>query len=280
MKVANDIRFLGSGPRCGLGELSLPENEPGSSIMPGKVNPTQCEAMTMVCAQVRGGAERGGAGRGGAGGPAHVGAKGWGCTESWRARRWWQQRAGGGGWWGSLRRVGRIRHASFVQLRIGCRAWWVLVMVSSRLPVPRRAAALCPAPSCQVMGNHVAATVGGSNGHFELNVFKPMLIRNLLHSTRLLGDACASFTDNCVVGIEVGAGPRAGAGGRGSGSKAGWRVAAARGGYGRRHSQWQLSPAGLHPWPRGESVACAAPVKFPLQPRPRRRPTRSASASC
>ena len=96
MKVANDIRFLGSGPRCGLGELSLPENEPGSSIMPGKVNPTQCEAMTMVCAQV--------------------------------------------------------------------------------------------------FGNHVAATVGGSNGHFELNVFKPMLIRNLLHSARLLGDACASFT--------------------------------------------------------------------------------------
>ncbi len=103
MKVANDIRFLGSGPRCGLGELSLPENEPGSSIMPGKVNPTQCEAMTMVCAQV--------------------------------------------------------------------------------------------------MGNHVATTVGGSNGHFELNVFKPMLIRNLLHSTRLLGDACTSFTDNCVAGI-------------------------------------------------------------------------------
>lgn len=103
MKVANDIRLLGSGPRCGLGELSLPENEPGSSIMPGKVNPTQCEAMTMVCAQV--------------------------------------------------------------------------------------------------MGNHVAATIGGSNGHFELNVFKPMMIANLLRSTRLLGDACMSFTDNCVVGI-------------------------------------------------------------------------------
>lgn len=105
MKVANDIRFLGSGPRCGLGELSLPENEPGSSIMPGKVNPTQCEAMTMVCAQV--------------------------------------------------------------------------------------------------MGNHVAATIGGSNGHFELNVFKPMLIRNLLHSTRLLGDAADSFTVNCVAGIKA-----------------------------------------------------------------------------
>jgi len=105
MKVANDVRFLGSGPRCGLGELSLPENEPGSSIMPGKVNPTQCEALTMVCAQA--------------------------------------------------------------------------------------------------MGNHVAATIGGSMGHFELNVFKPMLIRNLLHSTRLLGDAAESFTENCVVGIKA-----------------------------------------------------------------------------
>lgn len=105
MKIANDVRFLGSGPRCGLGELALPENEPGSSIMPGKVNPTQCEAMTMVCAQV--------------------------------------------------------------------------------------------------MGNHVAATIGGSNGHFELNVFKPMLIRNLLHSARLLGDAAESFTDNCVAGIQA-----------------------------------------------------------------------------
>ena len=105
MKVANDVRFLGSGPRCGLGELSLPENEPGSSIMPGKVNPTQCEAMTMVCAQV--------------------------------------------------------------------------------------------------MGNHVAATVGGSNGHFELNVFKPMLIRNLLHSARLLGDAADSFTENCIAGVKA-----------------------------------------------------------------------------
>ena len=103
MKVANDIRFLGSGPRCGLGELSLPENEPGSSIMPGKVNPTQCEALTMVAAQV--------------------------------------------------------------------------------------------------MGNHVAITVGGSNGHFELNVFKPMMIANFLQSARLLGDACQAFTDKCVVGI-------------------------------------------------------------------------------
>ncbi|XP_060819080.1 probable fumarate hydratase, mitochondrial isoform X1 [Bombus pascuorum] len=104
MKIANDIRFLGSGPRCGLGELSLPENEPGSSIMPGKVNPTQCEAMTMVC--------------------------------------------------------------------------------------------------CQVMGNQVAVSIGGSNGHFELNVFKPMIVANTLRSARLLGDACASFTKNCVVGIK------------------------------------------------------------------------------
>jgi fumarate hydratase class II len=105
MKVANDIRLLGSGPRCGFGELRLPENEPGSSIMPGKVNPTQCEALTMVCAQV--------------------------------------------------------------------------------------------------MGNNVAITVAGSNGHFELNVFKPVMIHNLLHSIRLIGDACVSFTDNCVVGIEA-----------------------------------------------------------------------------
>lgn len=103
MKIANDIRFLGSGPRCGLGELSLPENEPGSSIMPGKVNPTQCEAITMVCAQV--------------------------------------------------------------------------------------------------MGNHTAITVSGSNGHFELNVFKPVMAYNLLQSIRLIADSCRSFTDNCVVGI-------------------------------------------------------------------------------
>eukprot|EP00743_Colponemidia_sp_Colp-15_P000778 GILK01000859.1.p1 GENE.GILK01000859.1~~GILK01000859.1.p1 ORF type:complete len:509 (-),score=98.72 GILK01000859.1:173-1699(-) len=103
MKIANDIRFLGSGPRSGLGELSLPENEPGSSIMPGKVNPTQCEALTMVCAQV--------------------------------------------------------------------------------------------------IGNHVAVSVGGSNGHFELNVFKPVMIKNVLQSTRLLGDAAKSFTNNCVNGI-------------------------------------------------------------------------------
>ncbi len=103
MKIANDIRFLGSGPRCGIGEISLPENEPGSSIMPGKVNPTQCEAMTMVCAQV--------------------------------------------------------------------------------------------------MGNHTTVTVAGSNGHFELNVFKPVMIYNVLQSIRLIGDACRSFADNCVLGI-------------------------------------------------------------------------------
>ncbi|KAJ3633380.1 hypothetical protein MTP99_010333 [Tenebrio molitor] len=103
MKIANDIRFLASGPRCGLGELSLPENEPGSSIMPGKVNPTQCEAITMVAAQV--------------------------------------------------------------------------------------------------MGNHVAVTIGGSNGHFELNVFKPMMVANVLRSIRLLGDSCKCFTTNCVDGI-------------------------------------------------------------------------------
>lgn len=105
MKIANDIRLLGSGPRCGLGELLLPENEPGSSIMPGKVNPTQCEALTMLCAQV--------------------------------------------------------------------------------------------------MGNHVAVTIGGSNGHFELNVFKPVIIHNVLQSIRLIADGCKSFTDNCVVGIEA-----------------------------------------------------------------------------
>jgi fumarate hydratase class II len=105
MKIANDIRWLGSGPRCGFGELSLPANEPGSSIMPGKVNPTQAEAMTMVC--------------------------------------------------------------------------------------------------CQVMGNHTAITIGGSQGHFELNVFKPMMIHNLLHSVRLLADTCRAFTDRCVTGLEA-----------------------------------------------------------------------------
>ena len=105
MKIANDIRMLGSGPRCGIGELNLPANEPGSSIMPGKVNPTQAEAMTMVCAQV--------------------------------------------------------------------------------------------------MGNDVAVNIGGATGHFELNVFKPVIIYNVLQSIRLIADACESFTDNCVVGIEA-----------------------------------------------------------------------------
>ncbi|MFO0389785.1 MAG: class II fumarate hydratase [Alphaproteobacteria bacterium] len=105
MKIANDIRLMGSGPRCGFGELNLPENEPGSSIMPGKVNPTQSEAMTMLCAQV--------------------------------------------------------------------------------------------------MGNHVAVTIGGATGHFELNVFKPVIIYNVLQSIRLIADGCVSFTDNCVVGIEA-----------------------------------------------------------------------------
>lgn len=105
MKIANDIRLLGSGPRSGIGELLLPENEPGSSIMPGKVNPTQCEAMTMVCAQV--------------------------------------------------------------------------------------------------MGNHVAVSVGGSNGHFELNVFKPVIVFNILNSIRLLADASESFTEHCISGIKA-----------------------------------------------------------------------------
>ncbi|CAN8075107.1 unnamed protein product [Agarophyton chilense] len=105
MKIANDVRLLGSGPRCGLGELMLPENEPGSSIMPGKVNPTQCEAVTMACAQV--------------------------------------------------------------------------------------------------IGNHVAITVGGTNGHFELNVFKPMMIHNVLHSARLLSDCAASFERHCIEGLKV-----------------------------------------------------------------------------
>lgn len=104
-KIANDLRLLASGPRCGLGELSLPANEPGSSIMPGKVNPTQCEAITMVCAQV--------------------------------------------------------------------------------------------------MGNHVAVTIGGAQGHFELNVFKPLMIANLLQSARLIGDASDSFATRCVQGLEV-----------------------------------------------------------------------------
>jgi len=103
-KIANDIRLLGSGPRSGLGELRLPENEPGSSIMPGKVNPTQCEALAMVCAQV--------------------------------------------------------------------------------------------------IGNHMAVTVAGAQGHLELNVFKPVIAHNVLQSIRLLGDAAVSFTDHCVAGIE------------------------------------------------------------------------------
>ncbi|HZS56996.1 MAG TPA: class II fumarate hydratase [Bryobacteraceae bacterium] len=105
MKIANDIRWLASGPRCGLGELTIPENEPGSSIMPGKVNPTQCEAITMV--------------------------------------------------------------------------------------------------AVQVMGNDVAVGLAGSQGNFELNVYKPVLIHNFLHSVRLLSDACHSFTEHCARGIEV-----------------------------------------------------------------------------
>ncbi|KAI4472127.1 aspartateammonia/argininosuccinate/adenylosuccinate lyase [Holotrichia oblita] len=105
MKIANDLRFLASGPRCGLGEIILPANEPGSSIMPGKVNPTQCESLTMIAAQI--------------------------------------------------------------------------------------------------MGNHVAITVGGSNGHFELNVFKPVMVANALQSARLLGDGCKTFSEKCVIGIQA-----------------------------------------------------------------------------
>lgn len=104
MKIGNDIRMLSSGPRCGIGEIIIPANEPGSSIMPGKVNPTQAEALTMVCAQI--------------------------------------------------------------------------------------------------IGNDVAVSIGGSNGQFELNAFKPVIIANVLQSARLLGDACASFNTNCVIGIE------------------------------------------------------------------------------
>ena len=104
MKIGNDVRMLSSGPRAGIGEIYIPDNEPGSSIMPGKVNPTQCEAMTMVAAQV--------------------------------------------------------------------------------------------------LGNDVAINIGGSNGHFELNVFKPVMIYNFLHSARLIGDVCVAFNDKCAVGIE------------------------------------------------------------------------------
>jgi fumarate hydratase class II len=104
MKIANDVRWLASGPRCGIGEITIPENEPGSSIMPGKVNPTQSEALTMVCAQV--------------------------------------------------------------------------------------------------LGNDVAVNVGGASGNFELNVFKPLIIHNVLHSVRLLADACESFEEHCARGIE------------------------------------------------------------------------------
>ena len=104
MKIGNDVRMLASGPRCGIGEINIPANEPGSSIMPGKVNPTQCEALTMVCAQV--------------------------------------------------------------------------------------------------IGLDTAVSIGGMSGHFELNVFKPMMIFNFLTSARLLGDACESFNKNCAAGIE------------------------------------------------------------------------------
>jgi fumarate hydratase class II len=105
MKIANDVRWLASGPRCGIGELNIPENEPGSSIMPGKVNPTQSESLTMVC--------------------------------------------------------------------------------------------------CQVFGNDVAINIGGASGNFELNVFRPLVIRNFLHSARLLANGCTNFNDQCAVGIEA-----------------------------------------------------------------------------
>jgi fumarate hydratase class II len=104
MKMANDVRWLASGPRCGIGELHIPDNEPGSSIMPGKVNPTQCEAMTMVCAQV--------------------------------------------------------------------------------------------------YGNDAATAFAGSQGNFQLNVYKPVMVHNVLESIQLLGDACRAFNDHCAVGIE------------------------------------------------------------------------------
>jgi fumarate hydratase class II len=104
MKIGNDIRMLSSGPRSGIGEIFIPDNEPGSSIMPGKVNPTQCEALTMIAAQV--------------------------------------------------------------------------------------------------MGNDVAINIGGATGHFELNVFKPVMIYNFLHSARLIGDGCVSFNDKCAIGLE------------------------------------------------------------------------------
>ncbi len=104
MKIANDIRMLSSGPRSGIGEIFIPDNEPGSSIMPGKVNPTQCEALTMIAAQV--------------------------------------------------------------------------------------------------MGNDVAINIGGATGHFELNVFKPLMIYNFLHSARLIGEGCVSFNDKCATGLE------------------------------------------------------------------------------
>ena len=135
MKIANDIRFLGSGPRCGLGELSLPENEPGSSIMPGKVNPL----MFLFC------------------------------------------------------------FCSCIKLLII--AYNDFNPESSPFQVNPTQCEAITMVAGQVMGNHVAVTVGGSNGHFELNVFKPMMVANVLRSIRLLGDSCVAFTDNCVVGI-------------------------------------------------------------------------------
>ena len=160
MQIANDIRFLGSGPRCGLGELKLPENEPGSSIMPGKVNPTQCEALTMVCAQARAPMP-----------PLSAFAL---CCRT-------------------------------AALCLPAGAWHIHPLQCSdstfaaEVMLQQRALRGC----VQVMGNHVGISIAGSNGHFELNVFKPMLINALLQSVRLLGDSAASFTENMVLGIQA-----------------------------------------------------------------------------
>ena len=216
LQIANDIRFLGSGPRCGLGELRLPENEPGSSIMPGKVNPTQCEALTMVCAQVRLW-------------PAQTPLT---LTparltlprqsemrvmllennaQQWRSHRFCfvghaqcQQR------WSCMSSCFGALLACLGDLELHeggdqAAAWVAVERCCGECSYVAQSVAsnLSMLPAAQVMGNHVAVSIGGSNGHFELNVFKPMLINALLHSIRLLADASNSFNANCVAGIQA-----------------------------------------------------------------------------
>ena len=154
-KIANDIRLLGSGPRSGLGELILPENEPGSSIMPGKVNPTQSEAMTMVCIQVIG---------------------------------------------NDIRLMSCGPRAGFAELHIPENEPGSSIMPGKVNPTQSEAMTMV---CCQVFGNHTTITVAGSQGHFELNVYKPVLAYCMMHSIELLADVARSFTEHCVEGIRA-----------------------------------------------------------------------------